>query len=163
MAELAVTRQRWAAEQQPNPVAQAFSARDRAGTYLNFGDVERGLVVVDRAIVAVRSAPLSTAERDLAVGTLNLRGMTLAGRLRDKAEGRREAQRHIESAWRSAGSFPCGGIDAHGLTFGPQNTLTHVLATQVDLGRPRARLSGGVRRSVVTPDTVGCGRPSCTP
>ncbi|MFJ8856639.1 helix-turn-helix domain-containing protein [Streptomyces sp. NPDC102437] len=76
MAELAVTRQRWAVEQQPNPVAEAFSSRDRAGTYLNLGDVERGLVVVDRAIVAVQSAPLSTADRDLAVGILNLRGMT---------------------------------------------------------------------------------------
>ncbi|MEV5086248.1 hypothetical protein AB0K74_48950 [Streptomyces sp. NPDC056159] len=97
MAELAVARQRWAVEQQPNAVAEAFSARDCAGTYLNFGDVERGLVVVDRAIVAVQSAPLSTADRDLAVGILNLRGMTLAGRLQDKAEGKREARRDIES------------------------------------------------------------------
>lgn len=141
MAELAVTRQRWAVEQRPNPVAQAFSSRDRAGTYLNFGDVERGLVVVDRAIVAVQSAPLGTADRNLAVGILNLRGMTLAGRLRDKAEGKREAQRHIESAWRAAASFPSGDVDAHGLTFGPQNTLTHVLATEVDLGRPRDALT----------------------
>ncbi|MEV8455548.1 helix-turn-helix transcriptional regulator [Streptomyces sp. NPDC052095] len=142
MAELAVTRQRWAVEQQPNPLAAAFSARDRAGTYLNFGDVERGLVVVDRAIVAVQSAAsLGAADRDLAVGILNLRGMTLAGRLRDKSEGGREARRHIESAWRSAGSFASGDIDAHGLTFGPRNTFTHVLATQVDLGRPREALA----------------------
>ncbi|MFE7033982.1 hypothetical protein ACFU9Y_27065 [Streptomyces sp. NPDC057621] len=55
-----------------------MAARDRAGTYLNLGDVERGLVVVDRAIAAVQAAPLSTADRDLAVGILNLRGMTLA-------------------------------------------------------------------------------------
>ncbi|WP_424862766.1 helix-turn-helix domain-containing protein [Streptomyces sp. MMS24-I29] len=140
MAELAVTRQRWAVEQQPNPVAEAFSSRDRAGTYLNFGDVERGLVVVDRAIAAVQSAPLGAADRDLAVGILNLRGMTLAGRLQDKAEGKREAQRHIDSAWRAARSFP-RDIDAHGLTFGPRNTFTHVLATQVDLGRPRDALA----------------------
>jgi hypothetical protein len=137
MAELAVTRQRGAVEQRPNPVAQAFSSRDRAGTYLNFGDVERGLVIVDRAIVAVQSVPLGTADRDLAVGILNLRGMTLAGRLQGKAEGRREARRHIESAWRAAASFSSGDVDAHGLTFGPRNTFTHVLATQVDLGRPR--------------------------
>ncbi|RPK62185.1 MULTISPECIES: DNA-binding protein [unclassified Streptomyces] len=141
MAELAVTRQRWAVEQQPNPVAEAFSSRDRAGTYLNFGDVERGLVVVDRAIVAVQSAPLSTADRDLAVVILNLRGMTLAGRLRDKTEGKREARRHIESAWRAAGSFPTRDVDAQGLTFGPQNTFTHVLAAQVDLGRPQDALA----------------------
>ncbi|MFD4977859.1 XRE family transcriptional regulator [Streptomyces sp. NPDC058424] len=141
MAELAVTRQRWAVEQQPNAVAEPFSARDRAGTYLNFGDVERGLVVVDRAIVAVQSAPLSTADRDLAVGILNLRGMTLAGRLQDRAEGKREARRHIESAWRASASFPTRDVDAHGLTFGPQNTFTHVLATQVDLGRPQDALA----------------------
>ncbi|MEU6664248.1 helix-turn-helix transcriptional regulator [Streptomyces sp. NPDC046821] len=141
MAELAVTRQRWAVEQQPNPVAEAFAARDRAGTYLNFGAVERGLVVVDRAIVAVQSAPLGTTDRDLAMGILNLRGMTLAGRLQDKKEAKREAQRHIDSAQRAASSFPAGDIDAHGLTFGPQNTLTHVLATNVDLGQPQAALA----------------------
>ncbi|MEU6996672.1 helix-turn-helix transcriptional regulator [Streptomyces sp. NPDC046465] len=140
LAELAVARQQWAVDQHHTPVGAAFAARDRAGTYLNFGDVERGLDVVDRAIVAVQSAPLSTADRDLAVGTLALRGMTLAGRLRDKREGLREAQRHIESAWRAASSFP-GRVDAHGLTFGTQQTFTHVLATQVDLGRPREALA----------------------
>ncbi|MFD4483222.1 helix-turn-helix domain-containing protein [Streptomyces sp. NPDC058471] len=140
MAELAVTRQRWAVEQQPNPVGAAFAARDRAGTYLNFGAVERGLDVVDRAIVAVQSAPLSPVDRDLAVGILNLRGMTLAGRLRDKETGGREAERHIQSAWRAADSV-VRDVDAHGLTFGPKNTLTHVLATRVDLGRPRDALA----------------------
>ncbi|MCX4399930.1 helix-turn-helix domain-containing protein (plasmid) [Streptomyces sp. NBC_00053] len=167
MAELAVTRQRWAVEQRPNPVAEAFSSRDRAGTYLNFGDVERGLVVVDRAIVAVQSAPLSTADRDLAVGILNLRGMTLAGRLQDKSEGKREAQRHIESAWRAAGSFSMGDVDAHGLTFGPQNTFTHVLATQVDLGRPHDALAltddldealGGLPPTRVAPTRINAAR-----
>lgn len=140
MAELAVTRQRWAVEQQPNPLGTAVAARDRAGTYLNFGAVERGLEVVDRAIAAVQSAPLSTVDRDLAVGILNLRGMTLAGRLTDKREGTREAERHIQSAWRAAGSFS-HDVDAHGLTFGPQNTVTHVLATLVDLGRPQEALA----------------------
>ncbi|TGB02074.1 helix-turn-helix transcriptional regulator [Streptomyces sp. MZ04] len=140
MAELAVTRQRWGVEQQPNPLGEAFAARDRAGTYLNFGAVERGLDVVDRAIATVQAAQLSTTDRDLAVGILNLRGMTLAGRLTDKREGRREAERHIQSAWRAADSFD-RDVDAHGLTFGPQNTFTHVLATHVDLGRPRAALA----------------------
>ncbi|MGW0538563.1 helix-turn-helix domain-containing protein [Streptomyces sp. NPDC003032] len=140
LAELAVARQRWAIEQQPNPLGAAFAARDRAGTYLNFGQVERGLDVVDRAITAVQSAPLSTTDRDLAVGILNLRGMTLAGRLTDKREGVREAERHIHSAWRAAGSFS-HDIDAHGLTFGPKNTFTHVLATRVDLGQPQDALT----------------------
>lgn len=123
IAELAVTRQRWAAEQQPNAPAVAVAARDRAGTYLNFGDVERGLVVVDRAITVVQSAPLGTVDRDLAVGILNLRGMTLAGRLQDEKERRREAERHIRSAWHAAESFTCGDVAAHELTFGPQNVL----------------------------------------
>ncbi|MGA4846522.1 helix-turn-helix domain-containing protein [Streptomyces sp. G5(2025)] len=140
LAELAVTRQRWAVEQQPNPVGVAFAARDRAGTYLNFGDVDHGLDVVDRAIAAVQSAPVSTVDRDLAMGVLNLRGMTLAGRLPDKREAAREAERHIKSAWRAAASFS-SDIEAHGLTFGSQNTFTHVLATRVDLGRPRAALT----------------------
>lgn len=140
LAELAVARQQWAVVQHPDPVSAAFAARDRAGTYLNFGDVERGLDVVDRAIAAVQSAPLSPTDRDLAVGTLNLRGMTLAGRLTDKREARREAERHITSAWRAAESFP-GRVDAHGLTFGQQQTFTHVLATHVDLGRPHAALA----------------------
>ncbi|MGW6015821.1 hypothetical protein [Streptomyces sp. NPDC055210] len=67
--------------------------------------------------------------------------MTLAGRLQDKKEGRREAERHIRSAWRAAESFTRGDVAAHGLTFGPQNTFSHVFATQVDLGRPRIALS----------------------
>ncbi|WJV51819.1 helix-turn-helix domain-containing protein [Streptomyces flavofungini] len=140
LAELAVTRQRWAIEQQPNPIGEAFADRDRAGTYLNFGDVERGLDVVDRAIVTVQSTPLSTTDRDLAVGILNLRGMTLAGRLTDKRQGLREAERHIRSAWNAAGAFS-HDVDAHGLTFGPQNCFTHVLATRVDLGRTRDALA----------------------
>ncbi|MFE9555440.1 helix-turn-helix domain-containing protein [Streptomyces sp. NPDC006703] len=140
MAELAVTRQRWAVEQQPNPLGEALAARDRAGTYLNFGDVETGLTLVDRAIAAVQAATaraaLSGSERDLAIGILNLRGMTLAGRLADKREAAREAERHICSAREAAAGFP-EDLDAHGLTFGPRNTFTHELATRVDLGRPR--------------------------
>ncbi|MFE7034719.1 hypothetical protein ACFU9Y_30865, partial [Streptomyces sp. NPDC057621] len=86
IAELAVTRQRWAGEPQPNPLAVSVVARDRAGTYLNFENVERGLVAVDRAITAVEASPLGTVDRDPAVGILNLRGMPFAGRLHDKKE-----------------------------------------------------------------------------
>lgn len=139
MAELAVTRQRWAVEQKANPLGSAIAARDRAGTYLNFRDIETGLTVVDHGISAAQ-AQLSGIERDLAVGLLNLRGMTLAGRLNDKREAAREAQRHIDSARTAAASFG-NEIDVHGLTFGPRNTFTHELATRVDLGQPREALA----------------------
>ncbi|MBU3868685.1 helix-turn-helix transcriptional regulator [Streptomyces sp. 4503] len=138
LAELAVARQRWAVEQKPNPLGEAVAARDRAGTYLNFGDVERGLTLVDRAI-AKAQASLSGTDRDIAVSILNLRGMTLAGRLADKREAKREAQRHIDSAHNADISIG-RDIDVHGLTVGPQNTFTHELATRVDLGGLRDAL-----------------------
>ncbi|MFK0293298.1 helix-turn-helix domain-containing protein [Streptomyces sp. NPDC090442] len=138
MAELAVTRQRWAVEQKPNPLGEALAARDRAGAYLNFGEIETGLVIVDRAVSAAQTS-LSGTDRDIAVGILNLRGMTLAGRLEDKREAAREADRHIRSAWNATTAFGAE-VDVHGLTIGPQNTFTHELATRVDLGKPRDAL-----------------------
>ncbi|MFF0271971.1 helix-turn-helix domain-containing protein [Streptomyces sp. NPDC004330] len=141
MAELAVTRQRWAVEQQPNPLGEAIAARDRAGAYLNGGDAEGGLTIVDRALTKAESA-LSGEDRAFAVGVLNLRGMTLAGRLDDKVEGAREAERHIASAERAADAWLSGGdANRHSMIFGPQNTATHVLATRLDLGRPREALA----------------------
>ncbi|MFF8618332.1 hypothetical protein [Streptomyces sp. NPDC015350] len=92
-----MTRQRWAVGQQPGPVAQVFSSRDRVGTCLNLGDVERGPVLVGRAVVTVRPVPLGAAGRNLAVGVLNLRGMTSTGRLQDEAGGKREAQWHLDT------------------------------------------------------------------
>ncbi|WP_369384176.1 helix-turn-helix domain-containing protein [Streptomyces sp. cg36] len=139
MAELAVTRQRWATEQQPNPLGSAVAARDRAGTYLNFGDIERGLTVVDRAICAAQQS-LSGTDRDIAMGILNLRGMTLAGRLKDKREARREAERHIRSALAASQGMP-RELEAYGLTVGPQNTFAHRFATLIDLGKPRDALA----------------------
>ncbi|MFI1254182.1 helix-turn-helix domain-containing protein [Streptomyces netropsis] len=139
LAELAVARQRWAAEQKPNPLAEAIAVRDRAGTCLNFGDCETGLVLIDRAIAAAQ-ASLSGQERDVAVGILNLRGMTLAGRLDDKREAAKEAERHIRSA-QAASEYFDGDLGVHGLSFGPQNTLTHRLATTVDLGKPQEALA----------------------
>ncbi|WP_066977997.1 hypothetical protein [Streptomyces sp. NRRL F-4489] len=82
MAELAVTRQRWAVEQRANPLGDAIAARDRAGAYLNGGDFEGGLTIVDRAVAQAQTS-LSGQQRAFAVGVLNLRGMTLAGRLKD--------------------------------------------------------------------------------
>ncbi|MFD7018281.1 helix-turn-helix domain-containing protein [Streptomyces sp. NPDC059161] len=138
MAELAVTRQRWAVEQRTNPLGRALAARDRAGAYLNGGDFEGGLVIVDRAIAAAQSS-LAGQERAFAIGVLNLRGMTLAGRLNDKAEGKREAERHIASAAAAAEWFD-RDWNRHHMIFGPQNTATHVLATRLDLGKPREAL-----------------------
>lgn len=134
IAELAVTRQRWAVEQKRDPLGKAVATRDRAGTYLNFGDCEGGLTLIDRAIVEAEGA-LTGEKRDIAVGILNLRGMTLAGRLTDKKEATREANRHIRSA-REACQHLDSDLNIHGLTFGPRNTFTHELATLVDLGRP---------------------------
>ncbi|WP_223184629.1 helix-turn-helix domain-containing protein [Streptomyces sp. CBMA152] len=98
MAELAVTRQRWAVEEKSNPLGVAVAARDRAGTYLNFGDVERGLSLVDRSIAEAQQK-LDSTDRDIAVCILNLRGMTLAGRLRDKKEAKREAEGTFGPRW----------------------------------------------------------------
>ncbi|MFE9117469.1 helix-turn-helix domain-containing protein [Streptomyces sp. NPDC007172] len=165
MAELAVTRQRWAIEQQTNPLGSALAARDRAGTYLNDGDFEGGLVIVDRAIAAAQSG-LAGQERAFAVGVLNLRGMTLAGRLTDKVEGKREAERHIASAADAAEWF---GRDwnRHHMIFGPQNTATHVLATRLDLGKPHEALSAaeeidavldGLPPTRITPTRINMAR-----
>lgn len=102
MAELAVTRQRRAVEQQSNPLGEAIAARDRAGAYLNGGDAEGGLLIVDRAIARAETA-LSGQDRAFAVGVLNLRGMTLAGRLEDKGGGcaRGRATHRLRAAgWR---------------------------------------------------------------
>lgn len=134
MAELAVTRQQWAVQQKSNPLGEAIAARDRAGAYLNGGDFEGGLTIVDRAITRAESH-LFGSERAFAVGVLNLRGMTLAGRLQDKREGKREAERHIQSAW-SASEEVSDDTKIHNMIFGPGNTATHELATRLDLGRP---------------------------
>jgi transcriptional regulator with XRE-family HTH domain len=131
LVEIAPTRQAWAAGQQPQPQLTAAATVQRAGAFLNCGDFEGGLTVVDRAIVAAEAA-LSGAEKAFATGALHLRGMTLAGRLGDRTE----AQRHIHAAWTAAEEFPTDLV-IHSERFGPHNTATHVLATEGDLGRPR--------------------------
>jgi len=131
LVELAPARQAWAVRQQPNPLAHAVAARDRAGTFLNCGDFDGGLTLVDRAIVAAE-AELTGPERAFATGTLHLRGMTLAGRLNDRAE----AERHIQAAWTADEEFP-DDLQVHNQIFGLANTATHVLATEGDLGCSR--------------------------
>jgi transcriptional regulator with XRE-family HTH domain len=131
LVEVAPVRQGWAASQQSNPLVTAVAARDRAGAFLNCGDFDGGLTVVDRAIAAAEAA-LSGPEKAFATGTLHLRGMTLAGRRGDRVE----AQRHIHAAWNAAAEFP-DDRQLHNQIFGPANTATHVLATEGDLGHPR--------------------------
>ncbi|MGH3974309.1 MAG: helix-turn-helix domain-containing protein [Pseudonocardiaceae bacterium] len=131
LVEIAPTRQAWAAGQQPNPLVTVLAARNRAGTFLNTGDFEGGLTVVDRAIVTA-DATLTGPEKAFATGTLHLRGMVLAGRLNDRIE----AERHIHAAWTATEEFP-KDLQIRDQLFGPANTATHVVETQGDLGRPR--------------------------
>jgi transcriptional regulator with XRE-family HTH domain len=131
LVEILPTRQAWAADQQPDLLVSALAARSRAGAFLNYGDFEGGLTVVDRAIV-VADAALTGQEKAFATGALHLRGMDLAGLLGD----RNEAQRHINAAWTATEEFL---IDAqiHDQRFGPANIAARVLATEGELGRPR--------------------------
>ena len=131
LVEVAPTRQAWAAHQRSNPLLVAVGVQDRAGTFLNCGDFEGGLTVVDRAIVAAEAA-LSGPEKAFATGLLHLRGMTLAGRLKDRTE----AQRHINAAWATAAESS-DNLGIHYQLFNPANIATHVLATEGDLGHPR--------------------------
>ncbi len=126
LAELAVVRQKLAAES-ATPLAIAAAARDEAGAFLNSGDFAGGLAVVDRAIIRAE-AELEGREKALGLGVLHLRGLTLAGRLREKAE----AERHIAAASQAAEEFPVDVTDTHGI-FGPENTAIHLVATYGDL------------------------------
>ncbi|MQS07271.1 helix-turn-helix domain-containing protein [Streptomyces alkaliphilus] len=133
LAELAVMKQRLAAER-AHPVAAVVAARDEAGTFLNSGDFAGGLAVVDRAIIEAEST-LRDRDRAFGLGILHLRGLTLAGRLKDGAT----AARHIDAAWRTAEEYG-EDADEHGIHFGPQQTATHVIATRADLEDHRTAL-----------------------
>ncbi|MFJ9584126.1 helix-turn-helix domain-containing protein [Streptomyces acidicola] len=133
LAELAVMKQRVAAER-GRPISVVTAARDEAGAFLNSGDFAGGLAVVDRAIVEAEST-LRGRDRAFGLGILHLRGLTLAGRLKDTAT----VTRHIEAAWRTAAEFP-EDIDEHGIHFGPENTAMHVISTSSDMEQHRAAL-----------------------
>lgn len=133
LAELAVIRQRMAAER-ADPVAAIVAARDEAGTFLNSGDFSGGLAIIDRAVVQAEST-LHGRDRAFGLGILHLRGLTLAGRIKDKAT----TERHIEAAWRMAEEFPAD-VHEHGIHFGPENTATHVISTSSDMDRHRSAL-----------------------
>ncbi|MEV1065552.1 helix-turn-helix domain-containing protein [Streptomyces sp. NPDC050263] len=126
LAELAVMKQRMAAER-ANPIAATVAARDEAGAFLNSGDFAGGLAIVDRAVVEAETI-LRGRDRAYGLGILHLRGLTLAGRIKDKAT----AAAHIDAAWRAAGEF-LEDIEDHGIHFGPENTAVHVISTASDL------------------------------
>ncbi|GHD98872.1 helix-turn-helix domain-containing protein [Streptomyces alanosinicus] len=130
LAELATMKQRVAAER-ADPIAAIVAARDDAGTFLNSGDFAGGLAIIDRAVVEAEST-LTGRDRAYGLGILHLRGLTLAGRLRDK----QTTGRHIEAAWRAAEEFP-EDIAEHGIHFGPENTATHVISTASDMDQHR--------------------------
>ncbi|BBA99042.1 putative transcriptional regulator [Actinacidiphila reveromycinica] len=128
LADLAVTKQKLAA-QQSDPVTAALAARDEAGVYLNHGEFDDGLAVVDRAITQAEGSTTGPG-RSYALGILHLRGLTLAGRLQDK----RTADQHITRAWAMAEGFT-EDVERCGIQFGPENTAVHVIATSGDLRR----------------------------
>ncbi|MFI9721033.1 helix-turn-helix domain-containing protein [Streptomyces sp. NPDC052396] len=128
VCELASIKQVLAAER-ATPLVGIVAARDQAGMFLNNGDFAGGLAVVEQAISKAEST-LTGPERAFGLGCLHLRGLTLAGRLRDKTE----ADKHIERAQRLAEEFP-EDVIKHEMHFGPQNTAVHVISTSGDLRR----------------------------
>jgi hypothetical protein len=133
VADLAVMRQRVAAEM-AGPLDVAVARRDEAGTFLNNGDFDGGLTIVDRAVVAAESIA-DEYDRARSLNILHLRGLTLAGRLKEKGE----AARHRAAAIRTAEEFD-EDVNVAGITVGPANTLTHVVATDVDMENYRAAI-----------------------
>ncbi|MGW3950704.1 helix-turn-helix domain-containing protein [Streptomyces sp. NPDC004752] len=133
LAELATLKQRMAAER-ADPIAAVVAARDDAGTFLNSGDFVGGLAIVDRAIAQAEST-LTGQDRVFGLGILHLRGLTLAGRLKDK----QTTQKHIDAAWRMTEEIP-EEMAKHGMQFGPEQTATHVISTASDMEQHRRAL-----------------------
>ncbi|MGW7363267.1 helix-turn-helix domain-containing protein [Streptomyces sp. NPDC054841] len=133
LAELATLKQRMAAER-ADPIAAIVAARDDAGTFLNSGDFSGGLAIIDRAIVRAESS-LTGRDRAFGLGVLHLRGLTLAGRLRDK----QATGQHIDAAWRMAEEIP-DEMAKHGMQFGPEQTATHVISTASDMDQHQKAL-----------------------
>lgn len=149
LAELAVLKQRLAAER-ANPLAGAIAVRDEAGAFLNSGDFEGGLAIVERGIIQTESS-MEGRDQALGLGLLHLRGLTLAGRAGDRSE----AERYRAAAWRAADEFS-EDVDVHGIHFGPENTAIHAVATSVDLESHREALDVAdhlSRRSLTLPAT----------
>lgn len=152
LADLAVMKQKIAAERATELVG-AVAARDESGAFLNSGDFAGGLAIVDQAVVRAESS-MEGRDRELALGLLHLRGLTLAGRLGDKVE----AERHASRAWQAAEGFT-EDVDVRGIHFGPENTAVHLVATSVDLNEHRGALDVahdlGSRRTTLPATRIG--------
>ncbi|WP_199840313.1 hypothetical protein [Streptomyces sp. AS58] len=111
LAELAFMKQRLASER-AHPNAATVAARDEAGTFRNSGDFAGGIAIVDRANVEAEST-LEGRDRAFGLSILHLRGLSLAGRLKDEAA----AGEHIRAAWRTAEEYG-GDADEHGIHLG---------------------------------------------
>ncbi|PNE43518.1 helix-turn-helix domain-containing protein [Streptomyces noursei] len=135
LAELVAARQRWAATRTWSPVGLAVAEWGEAGAFQSAGDYTGGLAVIERAISRLAVSP----QRDgigavIAAGSLHLRGLVMASRIRDAAA----TADHTRFAKRLAEHLP-GGEDRllHNLTFGEANTALHELAAWVDLEDPQ--------------------------
>ncbi len=140
----------WLAAERAHPIAATVAARDEAGAFLNSGDFAGGLAIVDRAVVEAEST-LRGRDRAYGLGILHLRGLTLAGGVKDKAT----AERHIEAAWQVAEEFP-EDVEDHGIHFGPENTAVHVISTASDREDYRESLNTAddlIRGGVTLPAT----------
>ncbi|MCP2262663.1 DNA-binding transcriptional regulator, XRE-family HTH domain [Streptoalloteichus tenebrarius] len=133
LAELAVVRQQLAAER-ADPLTAVVAVRDEAGAFLNSGDFAGGLAVINRAIVRLEGAE-DGPNKAWGLGQLHMRGLTLAGRLRESAE----VARHAREAVRWSENF-AEDVEMHGMHFGPENAANHLVATFVDLEQHRKAL-----------------------
>ncbi|MFD7105107.1 helix-turn-helix domain-containing protein [Streptomyces celluloflavus] len=132
LAEMIVSRQQWAARQTWNPVAEAATAWNEAGTYQSAGQYDDGLAIIDRAIVQFERVMADEMVSVVALGSLHLRGVVLASRYKDKTA----TEAHSQKANALAGRIPRGDVLAHNLTFGSGNTALYDLAALVELDKP---------------------------
>ncbi|WP_344259753.1 helix-turn-helix transcriptional regulator [Streptomyces sodiiphilus] len=134
LADLIAARQEWAASRHSTPVALLGAAWSESGCFQSAGDYLEGLAVTDRALAGVAARDLDDVDALVAVGSLHLRAVALAGRARDAGT----VDHHLSHARRLAERMPGKGDHyRHNLTFGPGNVLLHELAVHVELDRPR--------------------------
>ncbi|MGV9877909.1 helix-turn-helix domain-containing protein [Streptomyces sp. NPDC003006] len=142
LADMIVSRQAWAAQQTWNPVAEAATAWNEAGTYQSAGQYDDGLAIIERAIIKYEAAGGNGAsigngstvgdgsERVIALGSLHLRGVVLASRHKDA----NATNDHLRRAKELAARLPRDTVK-HNLTFGEGNTALYELAAHIELGR----------------------------
>ncbi|UQA91415.1 hypothetical protein [Streptomyces halobius] len=132
LADMIVSRQQWAARQTWNPVAEAATAWNEAGTYQSAGQYDDGLAIIDRAITQFEPVMTDEMTSVVALGSLHLRGVVLASRYKDKAV----TEAHSQKANALAKRLPSGDVLAHNLTFGSGNAALYDLAALVELDKP---------------------------